>query len=81
MASYPVEIRRCRHIRTNGTQCGSPALKKKRFCYYHEQNQPRAVMLYIDGERYPDAEFMLCRAVRSADGRTGGRLRGRLPAV
>jgi hypothetical protein len=59
MASYPVEIRRCRHIRTNGTQCGSPALKKKRFCYYHEQNQPRAVMLYIDGERYPDAEFML----------------------
>ncbi len=27
MLSYPVEIRRCQHIKTNGTQCGSPALR------------------------------------------------------
>src|SRR5215471_1823463 len=59
MGSYPIEIRRCRHIRTNGTQCGSPALREKEFCYYHQQNQPRAVELYIDGERYSDGEFML----------------------
>jgi hypothetical protein len=59
MASYPIEIRRCRHIRTNGTQCGSPALKEKEFCYYHQENQPRAVELYIDGERYSDGNFML----------------------
>ena len=59
MGSYPIEIRRCRHIRTNGTQCGSPALKEKEFCYYHVQNQPRAVELYVDGDRYPDSEFML----------------------
>lgn len=25
----------CRHIKTNGIQCGSPALKSKQFCYYH----------------------------------------------
>jgi hypothetical protein len=59
MASYPIEIRRCRHIRTNGAQCGSPALKEKQFCYYHQENQPRAVELYIDGERYSDGNFML----------------------
>ena len=59
MASYPIEIRRCRHVKTNGTQCGSPALKGKELCYYHEQNQPREVELYIDGERYSDGSIML----------------------
>jgi hypothetical protein len=59
MASYPVEIRRCRHVKTNGTQCGSPALKGKELCYYHEQNRPVAAELYIDGERYSDGSIML----------------------
>jgi hypothetical protein len=59
MASYPTEIRRCRHLKTNGTQCGSPALKGKELCFYHEQNQPRAVELYMDGERYSDGSLVL----------------------
>jgi len=59
MASYPIEIRRCRHVKTNGTQCGSPALKGKELCFYHEQNQPRAVELYMDGERYSDGSIVL----------------------
>ncbi len=59
MANYPAEIRRCRHIKTNGTQCGSPALKSKELCYYHDQNQPVAAELYIDGERYSDGSIML----------------------
>lgn len=25
----------CRHIKTNGSQCGSPAVKDKLFCYHH----------------------------------------------
>ncbi len=25
----------CRHIKTNGTQCGSPALAAQAFCFYH----------------------------------------------
>jgi hypothetical protein len=35
----PVEytIPQCEHIRTNGTRCGSPALKKKQFCFYHNR--------------------------------------------
>jgi hypothetical protein len=27
----------CRHIKTNGTQCGSPALKENDFCFFHDQ--------------------------------------------
>ena len=26
MVVYPIELRWCQHIKTNGTQCGSPAL-------------------------------------------------------
>ena len=59
MASYPMEIRRCRHVKTNGTQCGSPALKAKELCYYHEQNHPREVELYLDGERYSEGSIVL----------------------
>ena len=59
MASYPIEIRRCRHVKTNGTQCGSPALKGKELCFYHEQNQPREIELYTDGERYSDGSMVL----------------------
>ena len=56
---FPAGMARCRHIRTNGTQCGSPALRDKELCYYHQQNRPQAVELYIDNERYADDEIML----------------------
>jgi len=59
MLSYPIEARRCRHVKTNGTQCGSPALKGKELCFYHEQNRPQPVELYIDGERYSDTQIVL----------------------
>jgi len=28
---------RCAHVRTNGTSCGSPALKEDQFCYFHSE--------------------------------------------
>jgi hypothetical protein len=59
MPSYPVEIRRCRHVKTNGTQCGSPALKDKELCYFHEQNRPLPAELYLDGETYCDGQIIL----------------------
>ena len=37
MPSYPVTIRRCQHIKVNGTQCGSPALRDEKYCHYHLQ--------------------------------------------
>ncbi len=49
MASYPVEMRRCQHIKVNGTQCGSPALRKGQFCHYHNESRPTRVQ--VPGER------------------------------
>ncbi len=59
MASYPIEIRRCRHVKTNGTQCGSPALKGKELCFYHERNQPQEMELYDSGDRYCDGTMVM----------------------
>ena len=59
MVSYPVEIRRCQHIKTSGAQCGSPAMKEKECCYYHQENRKEAAHLYIDGERYADGSIMI----------------------
>jgi hypothetical protein len=43
IVSYPVDIRRCQHIKTNGTQCGSPALREGKFCYHHQESRPERV--------------------------------------
>lgn len=43
MVTYPVEIRRCQHIKTNGTQCASPALRDDKFCHYHQECRPERV--------------------------------------
>ena len=38
-----VAIRRCQHIKVNGTQCGSPARRNEPFCHFHRENQPERV--------------------------------------
>ena len=50
--------KRCQHIKVNGTQCGSPALRKERFCYYHQQNRPIEVEFYGE-EKYAMGEILL----------------------
>jgi len=37
MSTYPVTIRRCQHIKVNGIQCGSPAMREENYCFFHEQ--------------------------------------------
>lgn len=39
---------RCHHIKVNGTQCGSPALRDKKFCFYHQKNRPLFVECYYE---------------------------------
>ncbi len=39
---------RCQHIKVSGTQCGSPALRSKNFCFYHQQNRPLTVECYSE---------------------------------
>ncbi len=37
MPLYPITVRRCQHIKVNGIQCGSPALRNHNHCYFHHQ--------------------------------------------
>jgi hypothetical protein len=37
MAAKSKPIRRCQHIKVNGEQCGSPALKRNRLCFFHNR--------------------------------------------
>ena len=46
MSSY--EAARCRHIKVSGTQCGSPALRNKKFCFFHQQDRQAKVECYSD---------------------------------
>jgi len=50
MAKKPA-IGRCQHIKGNGTQCGSPALRGQELCYQHTQCPPERVKVKgADGE-------------------------------
>jgi hypothetical protein len=36
-------VPRCRHVKVNGVQCGSPALRRRRYCFFHHR--------MLDGKR------------------------------
>jgi hypothetical protein len=41
MPSYPLSIPLCQHIKDDGKQCGSPALRRQKFCYHHQQTRQK----------------------------------------
>jgi hypothetical protein len=51
MSPYPNNIPRCQHIKINGTQCGSPALRSNRFCYFHKHWRETRVVLNANRAR------------------------------
>jgi hypothetical protein len=48
MANFPS---RCQHIKVNGTLCGSPALRRSRFCYFHKLHHEERIELNTDRAR------------------------------
>ena len=56
MQSFP---NRCQHLKINGTQCGSPALRRHRFCYFHKRFQDERIQLSADRARRGVATFEL----------------------
>ena len=40
-----VNISRCQHIKVNGMQCGSPALKRNRFCFFHKRWHEQRIVI------------------------------------
>jgi hypothetical protein len=56
MAGYPD---RCQHIKVNGVQCGSPALRRNRFCFFHKRFQDERIRLSADRRRHAVPTFIL----------------------
>jgi|SRR5579859_758303 len=56
MSNFP---NRCQHLKINGTQCGSPALRRNRFCYFHKRFQDESIKLSADRARRGVATFVL----------------------
>jgi hypothetical protein len=40
----------CHHIKTSGVRCGSPALRHRRYCYFHQRSRPLLVNLGTENE-------------------------------
>lgn len=53
-------VARCQHIKTNGTQCGSPALRWRRRCFFHEnfRREQRAIASKMEGQRHFDLPLL-----------------------
>jgi hypothetical protein len=51
MSSYPASIPRCQHLKINGTQCGSPALRRNHFCYFHKNWQETRIVVNANRAR------------------------------
>ena len=45
MPSYPLSIPLCQHIKDDGKRCGSPALRRQKFCYYHQQSRQKRLVI------------------------------------
>jgi len=45
MSFYHPNIHRCEHIKANGTQCGSPSLRSKKLCFFHERWQAQRLAI------------------------------------
>ena len=56
MANFP---NRCQHLKINGTQCESPALRRNRFCFFHKRFQDEQIKLSTDRARRGVATFVL----------------------
>jgi hypothetical protein len=56
MLKYP---NRCQHIKVNGVQCGSPALRRNRYCFFHKRYHEQRLRLAADNARRSPATFTL----------------------
>lgn len=53
------EAPKCQHVRSNGTRCGSPALKDNMFCYYHQHCRPVTFQYNKCIANYSDSDVTL----------------------
>jgi hypothetical protein len=54
------DVPRCQHVKVNGTQCGSPALRRRRHCYFHDHMLDGKRRFANRQEAKPRAIFSMC---------------------
>jgi len=50
-------VNRCQHVKMNGTQCGSPALRRRRLCFFHVRCQEQRAR--IAESQFKQARFVV----------------------
>ena len=50
-------VNRCQHVKVNGTQCGSPALRRRRLCFFHVRCQEQRAR--IAASQFGQARFVV----------------------
>jgi hypothetical protein len=50
-------VPRCQHIKINGTQCGCPALRRRRLCFFHVRCQDQRKRIASD--QFKQARFIM----------------------
>jgi hypothetical protein len=69
---------RCQHVRINGCRCGSPAMRQRKLCYYHEHQRTAPKKLEIpmleDAHSVQVAIAQVCQSLvnRKLDAKTAG---------
>src|SRR6266849_22551 len=58
-------VPRFQHVKVNGTQCGSPALRRRRFCYFHENYRLTQARLLADESNVRICNFPLLEDANS----------------
>jgi hypothetical protein len=52
-------VPRCQHVKMNGTQCGSPALRRRRHCFFHDRIRREQAKIAAAASAQPAFEFPL----------------------
>jgi len=50
-------VPRCQHVKINGTQCGCPALRRRRMCFFHVRCQDQRKRIVSD--QFKQARFIM----------------------
>jgi hypothetical protein len=52
-------VPRCQHVKINGTQCGSPALRRRRHCFFHDRIRREQARIRAEASAQPTFELPL----------------------
>ena len=79
-------ITTCQHIKPDGIPCGSPALKWKRFCYFHDRDRKQTARMtaeqkrqrWFESLRLDDPKVINMAIIKTAQGMLEGEIDDKL---